>query len=208
MDKIPILLLAAGSSSRMLQPKQLLPWGNQTLIEFQLKKLLETNCPVLVVLGANSEKIVPLIQLFPIQIVINNQWQKGMGTSISCGMNFLAENFQDSSAVLISLIDQPLVPLGHFNKMVELFRQGNKKIIASCSSSGWAGVPAIFDKIYFERLKNLDGEKGARELIRENLDSVVQVECDEIMYDVDTPESYETVLRIFEGRKGPLRDFI
>lgn len=200
MDNIPILLLAAGSSSRMQQPKQLLPWGDQSLIEFQLKKLLETGCPVIVVLGANSEKIVPLIQSFPVQIVINKLWQKGMGTSISCGMNFLAENFRDLTAVLIALVDQPLIPSVHFSKMLDIFNSGDRQIVASRSSSGWVGVPAIFEKSYFERLRKLDGEKGARKLISENMNSVVPVECEEIKHDMDTPESYQNILKIFESR--------
>ncbi|HPF52804.1 MAG TPA: NTP transferase domain-containing protein, partial [Draconibacterium sp.] len=71
MDKIPIILLAAGSSSRMGQPKQLLSWGKQTLIEFQVEKLLKLGNPVYVVLGSSSDQILPLLSKYRVNVVLN-----------------------------------------------------------------------------------------------------------------------------------------
>ena len=95
MAEIPILLLAAGSSSRMGQPKQLLPWGDQTLIGHQIQKLIKTGHPVHVVIGSNSELILPVIEKFPANILINKDWELGMGSSISFGIKQIIQNFPD-----------------------------------------------------------------------------------------------------------------
>ncbi len=80
-----------------------------------------------------------------------------------------------------------------------MFKEGEQQIIASKSPSGWLGVPAIFDRYYFDSLKNLNGEKGAREIIRDNKDSVISLECDELADDIDTVESYHKVLKKYEN---------
>ncbi len=85
MAKIPILLLAAGGSSRMGQPKQLLPWGNRTLIEHQILTLQKAGQPVNVVLGSNSDLVMPVIEKYPVNIFVNPNWESGMGSSISFG---------------------------------------------------------------------------------------------------------------------------
>ena len=87
MVKIPILLLAAGSSSRMGRPKQLLPWGKQTLIEHQIQTLLQTGNPVNVVLGAHSESVIPVIKNMGSFIFFNPDWEQGMGSSIAAGID-------------------------------------------------------------------------------------------------------------------------
>src|SRR5512133_2445569 len=93
MTEIPLLLLAAGSSARMGQPKQLLPWGNTTLIEHQIITLIETGYPVNVVLGCNSNRIIPVIAKYKINKIINESWEKGMGGSISCGISHIKKTF-------------------------------------------------------------------------------------------------------------------
>lgn len=197
MAEIPILLLAAGGSQRLGSPKQLLPWGNQTLIEFQIQKLLKTGRPVVVVLGANSEKIIPLIQSMSIRIIVNKRWQNGMGSSVSCGMNEIEKHFPDADGVMISLVDQPLISFAHYEKMLNLFKKGEDQIIASRSASGWLGVPAVFGKKYFNALKNLQAGKGARDIIRNNEKFCLPVECPEIVDDIDTYESYQQILEKF-----------
>ena len=107
MLNIQLLLVAAGASSRMGEPKQLLPWNNQTLIEHQLNNLLKTNTTTSVVLGANAEKISSVIDSLPISIFTNPKWQNGMGNSISFGIQQLLEKDANIDGILISLIDQP-----------------------------------------------------------------------------------------------------
>lgn len=194
MAEIPILLLAAGGSSRMGQPKQLLNWGKTTLIEYQISKLLEPGNPVIVVLGSSSEKITPIIEKYPVSIVINENWEKGMGTSVSCGMNYVEANFPSANAVLFALIDQPMVTEEHFRNLIKSFTPEKKQIIVSKSKTGWLGVPAIFDISYFGELSQLSGEQGAKTLIIKYLSNVISVEGGEILEDMDTPEKYRQLL--------------
>jgi len=190
MAKTPIILLAAGSSSRMGQPKQLLPWGAGTLIEHQIQRLLQTGEDLIVVLGANADLILPLLQKYSVIVAINHAWESGMGSSISCGINQLELHYPNAEAVLITLADQPLIPSSHFNDMLKSFSEGHQQIIASTSSEGWLGVPVLFDKCYFSELCNLRGEKGAKSLIQKYPGQIKALECNEIIKDIDTLDSY------------------
>ena len=195
MDKIPIILLAAGSSERMGQAKQLLPWGEKSLIEYQVELLLKSGSPVIVVLGANVSSISPVIGKYKIEVVLNENWKSGMGSSVACGVKRLVEIFPDASGVLIALVDQPLIPLSHIIDLMEKFQSGEKQIIASKGDSSWLGVPALFDAHYFEELKNLEGEQGAKQIMRRYPNAVESLQCGDLLADIDTPESYQKLLR-------------
>lgn len=191
MARVPIILLAAGASSRMGQPKQLLPWGEQTLIEHQIQTLLQTGKSVIVVLGAHADRISPVVEKFPMTVVVNDDWETGMAGSIACGINEIELRYPNADAVLITLVDQPLISIGHFNGILNAFEEGCRQIIASTSSEGWLGVPALFDKCYFSELRNLQGEKGAKTLIQQYPNQIKALECNEIIRDIDTLESYQ-----------------
>ena len=181
----------------MGSPKQLLPWGNQTLIEDRIQNLLKTGNPVGVVLGANSNLILPLIEKLKVKIFINKDWEKGMGTSISTGIKKIIELFPSAKGVMITLIDQPLVTTDHLQNMFQQFQSGKKQIIVSQSSSGWQGVPTLFDKYYINVLVNLNGEEGARKVFRKYPNEIISVECNDQLEDMDTPESYQRMLEIW-----------
>ena len=195
MGKIPVILLAAGSSSRMGQPKQLLPWVELTLIEHQVQILLTTGEPVIVVLGAHADLILPIIDKYPVTIVVNHKWESGMGGSVACGIKELEQKEADADGALIALVDQPLIPMRHFEAMLKAFEKGDQQIIASTSTEGWLGVPALFDKCYFSELRNLQGEKGAKILIQQYSNRIKTLECNEITKDIDTFESYQNLCR-------------
>ena len=197
MDKIPILLLAAGSSSRMGQPKQLLPWGKNTLIEHQIETLKKTGNPLAVVLGAHSKAILPVVEKIGENIFVNPNWKNGMGNTIAFGTHHLLKDFPDAEGVLITLVDQPLITSLYIKKILQTFHPGEKQIIVSQSSSGWRGVPVLFDKIYFEELKKMNGEKGAKILIQQYKNSVIKIDCGEMLQDLDTPESYQRLKNRF-----------
>lgn len=194
MAKIPILLLAAGGSSRMGQPKQLLLWGEQTLIEHQIQTLLKTNHPVLVVIGSNSNLIIPVIEKFPTNTFINTDWESGMGSSISLGIRQIIQKFPDAKGVLITLLDQPLITTSYIEKMLGAFQSGSQQIIASCSTSGWTGVPVIFDQCYFKELTELSNDEGAKKIIKLHEKSVIFIEGGKLLEDMDTPETYQQLL--------------
>lgn len=191
MGNIPVILLAAGSSSRMGQPKQLLPWGEKTLIEHQLSVLMQLGTPVIVVLGAYSEQIWPVIEHYPVTIAVNYNWESGMGSSVACGITKQEQTETESNGALITLVDQPLISADHYHSLLESFEPGNRQIIASTSTEGWIGVPALFDKCYFGELKNLQGEKGAKTLIQQYPNRIKALACSEIINDIDALETYQ-----------------
>jgi molybdenum cofactor cytidylyltransferase len=191
MAEIPVLLLAAGSSSRMGQPKQLLAWGNVTLIEHQIITLVKTGNPVNVVLGCKSDLITSYIEKYKINIIINRKWKEGMGSSISCGINQIIKTFPESNGVLITLVDQPLITTDYFETMTDSFRPGCKQILVSKSCSGWIGVPALFDKFYFRHLLKLSNDQGAKKIISWFEEKVNILNCNDLMEDIDSPQAYQ-----------------
>ena len=197
MNNIQHLLLAAGASQRMGKPKQLLPWAEGTLIEHQIHILLETNHKVSVVLGAYADKISEVIEKFPIDIYTNKDWENGMGTSISYGLKMLIEKHPKVDAVLISLIDQPLIKSTHFKKMIDVFQPGENEIIVSYSEKGWSGSPVLFDKVYFKELLKLKGDEGAKRIVQKYRNSVKLIDGGESLTDIDTHQVYLKLLDKF-----------
>ena len=200
MSKIPIILLAAGNSSRMGSPKQLLPWGEKSLIEHQAEKLLSTGNSVLVVLGANAEQIIPVIENMKIQVVVNQNWQTGMGSSIASGISEMLKENHDADGVIIALLDQPFVSVEHYNKLLNVFEPDKQQIIVSVSKEGWKGVPVLFDRCYFEELRNFSGEQGAKKIFSHYPDKIISIECNDILKDMDTPEQYSLMFEEYKQK--------
>lgn len=201
MPKIPILLLAAGASTRMGQPKQLLPWGPVTLIEHQVQTLLKTGHPVHVVLGSNSNLTMPLISKYEVEIVINPHWKSGMGSSISLGISQIIQKLPDAKGVLITLLDQPMVTTSYFGQILEAFQPGLQQIIVSHSASGWTGVPGIFDQCYFKELTGLKDDQGAKQITRRYPENIILLEGGELLDDMDNMATYQQLLERY-GNNG------
>ena len=184
--KISILILAAGSSSRLGQPKQLVEFEGITLIERITHTALSVSEDVLVVLGANIELIKPKLEAFSdrINIIKNPDWQEGMGTSIRVGMENLASK---SDAVIILLSDQPLISQVLLQNMMQTF--ANKKFpIIACDYGGQLGVPILFGKSFFPELLKLKGEQGAKSFLKNYPREIATVSFKEGLFDIDTPE--------------------
>jgi len=195
MSSLPHLLLAAGTSKRMGAPKQLLSWGSQSLIEHQIKSILPTTTSLFIVLGAFAEQIKPLLASYPVHILEFEEWKKGMGASLAFGIKALQKKIPSAEGVLISLIDQPLVPQSHYLKMRAAFRKNRNQIIASESETGWRGVPVLFDAFYFNQLSKLEGEQGAKGVLTQYPDQLITISGGKILADMDTPESYEQLVK-------------
>ena len=195
MAEIPILLMAAGGSSRMGQPKQLLPWGNRTLIEHQILTLLKTGNPINVVIGSNSDLVIPVIKKYSVNIFTNTEWKSGMGSSISFGISQTKDRFTDVSGVLITLLDQPLITTAYIEKILASFQPGSQQILVSHSASGWTGVPVLFDACYFNELTELRNDEGAKKIIKRHEENLTLVEAGELLEDMDTLETYQQLLK-------------
>ena len=194
MAEIPILLLAAGGSSRMGQPKQLLPWGHKTLIKHQIEILQDTGNPVNVVIGSNSDLVMPVIEKYPVNIFTNTEWKSGLGSSISLGIDHIIQKFPNAKGVLITLLDQPLITTAYIEKMLSAFLAGSQQVIVSQSVSGWTGVPVLFDECYFNELTELRNDEGAKKIIKRHEENLILLDGGELLDDIDTPETYQHLL--------------
>ena len=199
MAKLPIFLLAAGEASRMRQPKQFLLWDGRPLINNRIETLQATGQPVIVVLGANAQLILPFLNHLDLKVIVNAQWIKGMGSSIEAGTKYIQDEYPDSEGIMIALVDQPLISTNHFNRLIHHFQPVEKQIVISVSGTGWEGAPVIFDRHYFEDLQQLSSGEGAKSVIRRYPDKVVRVIADDCLEDIDTPERYLELQKLFNN---------
>ena len=187
--KISVLILAAGASTRMKATKQLLPWGNSTLIEHSINTATATTVvSITAVLGANREKIQPVIEAKNVHIVENIQWELGMGSSIAVGLRAILDR-EKPDALLVLLCDQPLIDVSYLKKMIAMFNELSCGIIAT-GHNGKAGVPALFKSTYFPELLELKGNKGASRLIARNTTDCIVLDAGGKQVDIDTEEDY------------------
>jgi len=186
--KIAILILAAGSSTRMKTAKQLLPVGDTTLLGITIKNALNSEANhSYCILGANSNAISTSISKFEIEIILNSNYKSGLSSSIVTGIqHLLNKNFD---AVLILLGDQPNISTSDINTMIATFRKHQNKIIAS-NYEGTFGVPALIPKDHFKRLLELKGDKGAKDFLNSGNVEVIISETTNLM-DIDTKKDYE-----------------
>jgi molybdenum cofactor cytidylyltransferase len=196
MIKIHALLVAAGESRRMGTAKQLLPWGTQTLIEHQVQILQQANISVSVVLGANAKLIQKSIAHLKVQIIFNEHWDHGMSASIAYGAKEIFSGNILFDGILITLVDQPLITAKHYQTMIDSFEAGNNQIIVSQSDTGITGPPVLFDSVYLEELMGLQGDAGAKPIIKKFQDEVVLIKCQSSLEDIDTPEAYQRLLKM------------
>jgi molybdenum cofactor cytidylyltransferase len=183
MKKIIPVILAAGSSSRLGQPKQLLVYQGVTLLErvFEIAKKVTKNTKIVV--GDYSEEIIQLID--DKQVILHNPAaHEGMGTSIRVGVETVKN---EADAVLILLTDQPFVTFELLEKMITLYKESQAPIIA-CDYGEQLGVPILFDKQFFPELLQLSGDKGARAFLKNYPDQIKTVSFPEGKFDIDTPE--------------------
>ncbi len=191
-SNIAVLILAAGRSSRMETPKQLLPWRKTTLLGHAIETTLELDIDqVFVVLGANSELIIPKIESYSIQMIKNTNWQNGLGTSIACGIKYI-QKLKYVNGVLIVLADQPLIDDEHLKELINAFKSGNS-IVTTSYRSNKEGVPAIFDRSYFNDLTKLTNDFGAKTVIKNN--TTFSVDGSNKIVDLDTKEEYKNLVK-------------
>ncbi len=188
---IAIILLAAGASTRMGQPKQLLPWKSTSLLGDAIRKAKTSKAKsVVVVLGANMESIRKEILENDVEIIENRYWESGLGSSIACGTDFLLKEKNKPNGILIMLADQPMIDTTYLNAMMAAFDQEQKVIIATAYENR-AGVPALFPDNYYEELTKLDDDFGAKKIIDNYKENVSILDLGQITVDIDTISDYK-----------------
>ncbi|MDC6388514.1 nucleotidyltransferase family protein [Maribacter sp. PR1] len=190
---ISALLLAAGQSSRMRGIKQLLPWKGTFLLQHALNTLIKLGLEkVFVVLGANSEKIRHQLDFESqlVEVIHNPTWDKGLGNSISVGIEHILKDNVEVAGVLVCLADQPLVTDTYFKRLQSHFETSIYPIVAS-NYKNRVGVPAIFSGTVLNELLSLDSDFGAKHILTKYQSSLVALDTNSILKDIDTPEEYE-----------------
>ncbi|MHC5744313.1 MAG: nucleotidyltransferase family protein [Nostoc sp.] len=196
---IAIMILAAGASTRMGTPKQLLLYQGRSFLKYITEIAIASVCqPVVVILGANAEQIHPQIKQLPVKVVNNLDWACGMSTSIKNGIELLNNLPQKIEAVVITLCDQPFVSPQIINQLVDTYYSTKKPIIA-CEYGNTLGVPALFSQTFFSELATLKETSGAKKVINNNLNEVFSIPFPLGDIDIDTPKDYEQLLSITKG---------
>ena len=166
---VGLLLLAAGSSSRLARPKQLLPYQGSTLLRHAAEVAAASPCrPLALVTGALHDELLPEVEGLPFHVVRNDAWMDGMGSSIAAGLQELetAAEAPKMDAVVIMLCDQPLVTDEVIGQLIVQFQATGQPVVA-CSYASTQGVPALFGRELFPQLLELRGANGARELLQQ-----------------------------------------
>lgn len=182
------LVLAAGGSTRLGQPKQLLKIGGETLVRRAARMAVEAGCsPVHVVLGADAERVARELDGVAARTVVNAEWKDGIASSIRAGVASVAELSAPPKNVLIMVCDQPKLNVAVLRALIAAHRNSGARITAS-SYAGTIGVPAIFSAEMYEGLWALDRDQGAKSVIGRHSKDVKIVEFPGGEIDIDTPE--------------------
>ncbi|MGC4071468.1 MAG: nucleotidyltransferase family protein [Nibricoccus sp.] len=190
--KFGAIILAAGSSSRLGQPKQLLHYEGLPLVTRAAEAALGSGAsPVVVVLGAHAEKIRPVLPAPPLLIFENSSWAEGMAFSIRAGLTALESAIPTLDAVLIALCDQPHFSAASVTKLTAVLTSTQGATIAATRHSGGAGVPAIFSRAHFPALHALRGAEGARRIIAAHTATTALVDLPDLALDIDTAADWE-----------------
>jgi molybdenum cofactor cytidylyltransferase len=184
------ILLAGGESTRMGRPKPLLVWGNETLVEYQVRQLRDAGCdPVVVVLGAHEDAVRPLVHSAGAQAVINELYAEGRASSVRVGAGALGD---DVERALILGVDQPRPSSVHARLLAAIDEAG--ALIAVPVHRGRGGHPVLFDRALFPELREVrEATEGMRDVMQRHETEIIDVEFDTpvVLLDMNRPEDYE-----------------
>jgi molybdenum cofactor cytidylyltransferase len=185
---IAAVILAAGASTRMGRPKQLLQFGGETMLRRAASVALKAGCrPVVVVTGADAAASRKALRGLDVREAENQQWESGISSSVRVGIEAVVTANPRTAAVVLMLCDQPFITREIIAQLVAAHRETGRSIVAS-RYGGSYGVPALFDKIHFAELTTLEGDAGAKQIIRKHLPKVHLLPFPEGEIDIDTPD--------------------
>lgn len=188
--KTGVILLAAGSSSRLGRPKQLINYQGKTLIQNAIEAAQYSAADdLVVVLGSNSELIQTGIESKEVPVLVHTHWEEGMSSSMQCGLRYLLETSQVEQVILM-LCDQPYVTQELLDQLMNGKKSSGNGIVAS-SYAGTVGVPALFDQDYFPELLVLKGTEGAKKVILNHQADTLLVGFPLGAIDLDTEEDVQ-----------------
>jgi molybdenum cofactor cytidylyltransferase len=181
---IAVVLLAAGGSSRLGSPKQLLVHQGKTLLRRAAEEACGSTCkPVVVVIGREPGKMRAELEGLPLRIVEHAAWAEGIGSSLAAGLAGL-----EADAAIVMLCDQPRVTLRDLDILAAAYRV-KKRSVVTATYAGVRGPPVLFAREHFDALRALEGDRGARRVIDRARD-VEEIPMPYAAVDVDTEEDY------------------
>lgn len=176
------LLLAAGEGSRLGRPKALVELAGTTLAARGVDMLTQAGCmPVHVVTGAAD------VDLPGVTLVSNPDWRTGMASSLRVGLASLPDDPDAPDAVVLALVDQPLITPGVVRRLIDVYRDGARAVVATYD--GKPRNPVLLrNDLWADAAAAAHDDVGARAYLREHPDVVTEVECGDIAdpADIDT----------------------
>ncbi len=187
---ISIILLAAGGSSRLGRPKQLLKFGPTSLIRKLAEEAIACLADeVIVVVGAEADKMRKELERFDLRIVENKNWETGLSSSIKVGLKAASSR---SDGVLLMLCDQPYTGRYLLNEIIERFQSTGAPVVAS-EYEQTVGVPALISKSLFPELMRLRGDSGAKSVLLKQMEKLEKVSFPKGAVDIDTSGDLEAL---------------
>jgi molybdenum cofactor cytidylyltransferase len=191
MQKIGAVILAAGESSRFSRPKQLVQFRGKSLVRRVVDAAKDANCSVIVVvLGSKREQIERELKETDAIVAENQNWRRGIGSSIRVGVESAVNQAPDIEAIVLLTCDQPFVKTDTIERLI-VMREKTKKAIVASSYSETLGVPALFDRSCFQELLTLPDDSGAKSIILSNHERVAKLLFPEGKIDIDTAADYK-----------------
>ena len=181
--QIDIVVLAAGASARLGAPKQLIQFNGTTLLRRTVETALHSTAhAVHAVFGFEAGLIQKEIADFPIDVVINAYWHRGISTSLRAGILSLDRTID---AALIILCDQPKLSPAILNALIDAYTSTHAPIV-TCTYAGTVGVPTLYDRCVFPELLSLEGNYGAKKIIERYRKEQIEVDFVGGEIDIDT----------------------
>lgn len=188
--RVAAIVLAAGMSRRMGTPKQLLRLGDKSLLEHALDNVRGSNVDeIVLVLGAAADEVRKQLVTDGLRVVLNPDFQQGMGTSLRKG---LAAVSLPVEGALIVLADQPFVRSSTLDQMIGYWRKSGPQILIPLYR-GFRGNPVLLDRSVFPELMNLAGDIGCRAIFGAHTESIHKLAVDDVgvLLDIDSAEDWK-----------------
>lgn len=187
-NKTAIIILAAGNSSRLGEPKQLLLYKGKTLLRHTAEEASRVTEKIMVVTGEENPQITEQITGF--HHIRNENWAEGMASSLKTGLQETLQRFPEAEQFIFTVCDQPFITASVFKALIEKKKTSPKRIVASVYADT-LGVPVLFSSLFIQELLSLEGQEGARKLIRQHKEDTDSVPFEKGLWDIDTPEDYK-----------------
>lgn len=190
-----IVVLAAGGSSRLGTPKQLLSYQGKSLVQRASAAAIQTGIkPVVVVIGANHNLLKTELEKMPVQVVHNEAWQEGIASSLRCGLAAVIKSSPATDGIIFMVCDQPFVTSAILGGLLSKQHETNCPIVASSYENNM-GTPALFHKKFFTGLMSLNGDAGAGRLIKKYESETTTIKFPQGSIDIDTPGDVQSLLK-------------